>query len=133
MVSYVDYFCVTVASESHRTNIGRLQGIVRVLARKGRPLDVEFSMPKTELIHWRTPSQRLSPPSRSPISLGGLVFHPTQVVRWLGFWLTPPLNSQQHFSRRLALAKASFALVNRLSSQGGSVVGGGSTAGSGSP
>ena len=121
MVSYVDDFSVTVASESHRTNIRRLQGVFRTLARKGRSLDVEFSIPKTELIHWRTPSQRLSPPSRTPISLRGLIFHPTQVVRWLGFWLTPPLNTQQHFSRRLALAKVSFVFVKRLASPGAGV------------
>ena len=121
MVSYVDDFSVTVASESHRSNIRRLQGIFRTLAQKGRSLDVEFSIPKTELIHWRTPSQRHSPPSRAPISLDGLLFHPTQVVRWLGFWLTPPLNSQQHFSRRLALAKTSFAFVKRLASPGAGI------------
>ena len=121
MISYVDDFSVTVASESHRTNIRRLQGIFRTLSRKGRTLNVEFSIPKTELIHWRSPSQRPSPPSRAPITLGGLVFHPAQVVRWLGFWLTPPLNSQQHFSRRLALARASFSFVKRLSSPGAGI------------
>ena len=116
MVSYMDDFSVTVASESHRTNIRRLQRIFRALACKGNTLNIEFSIPKTELIHWRTPSQRLSPPSHAPISRGGLVFHPTQVVRWLGFWLTPPLNTQPHFSRCLALAKSSFAFVKRQAS-----------------
>ena len=43
------------------------------------------------------------------------------MVRWLGFWLTPPLNSQQHFSRRLALARASFYFVKRISSPGAGV------------
>ena len=62
------------------------------------------------------PQPTTLPPSRPPITLGGLVFHPAQVVRCLGFWLTPPLNSQQHFSRRLALARASFSFVKRLSS-----------------
>lgn len=88
--SYVDGFTITVSLESHQTNIRRLQGIFWTLARKGHVLYVEFSIPKTELIHWRTPSLRLLPTSRAPISLGGLVFHPTQVVRWLGFWLRPP-------------------------------------------
>ena len=111
MISYVDDFSVTVASESHRTNIRRLQGIFQTLSRKGRTLNVEFSIPKTELIHWRTPSQRHSPPSQAPIIPSGLIFDPAQVVRWLGFWPTPPLNSQQHFSHRLALAKASFSFV----------------------
>ena len=122
MISYVDDFSVTVASESHHTNIRRLQGIFWTLsACKGRTLNVEFSIPKTELIHWCTPSQPHSPPSRPPITLEGLVFHPAQVVRCLGFWLTPPLNSQQHFSRRLALARASFSFVKRLSSPGAGI------------
>lgn len=90
MVSYVDDLSITVASGSHRTNIRCLQGIFRTLGHKGRSLDVEFSIAKTELIHWRMPSQRLSPPSRAPIALGGLVFHPAPVVRSLGFGLTPP-------------------------------------------
>ena len=121
MISYMDDFSVTVASESHRTNIRRLQGIFQILSRKGRTLNVEFSISKTELSHWRTPSQRHSPPSRALITLGGLVVHPAQVVRWLDFWPTPPLNSQQHFSRPLALAKASFSFVKRLSSPGAGI------------
>ena len=51
MVWYVDHFSVTVAAESHRTNIRRLPGIFRILARKRLALDVEFSLQKTELIH----------------------------------------------------------------------------------
>ena len=121
MISYVDDFSVTVAYELHRTNIRRLRGIFQILSRYGRTLNVEFSIPKTELIHLRTPSQQHSPPSQTPIALGGLVFHPAHVVRWLGFSLTPPLNSQQHFSRRLALASASFSFVKRLSSPGAGI------------
>jgi len=42
------------------------------------------------------------------------VFHPSNSVRWLGYWFTPPLDFVAHFSRRLALAQGAFALIRRL-------------------
>ena len=120
MISYVDDFSLTVASESHRTNIRRLQSLFRILTTRGDRLEVKFSTPKTELIHWRTPSQR-SPPTQAPIALDGLIFRPAGVVRWLGYWLSPALNSQHYFSHRVALAQASFSFVKRLSSPGAGV------------
>ena len=118
MVSYVDDFSLTVASPSHRSNIRRLQNLFSNISRRASELDVSFSVPKTELIHWRTYSER-SPPASSPITLDGQVFHPSGVVRWLGYWLSPALNTSHHFNHRLALANASFSFVKRLSSPGG--------------
>jgi len=79
MGSYVDDFSITVGSPSHRGNIRRLQGLFNTVAAKGRDIGVSFSVPKTELIHWRTPSQR-SPPSMAPIELEGHLFQPSKVV-----------------------------------------------------
>ena len=118
MVSYVDDFSLTVASPSHRSNIRRLQGLFRNISQRAAELDVSFSVPKTELVHWRTHSER-SPPSLSPITLDDQVFQPADVVMWLGYWLSPTLNTSHHFNHRLALANASFAFVKRLSSPGG--------------
>ena len=118
MVSYVDDFSLTVASPSHRSNIRRLQTLFLNISRKAAKLDVSFSVPKTELIHWRTHSER-SPPALSPITLDDQVVHPASVVRWLGYWLSPALNTSHHFNHRLALANASFSFVKRLSSSGG--------------
>ena len=115
MISYVDDFSLTVVSSSHRTNIRRLQDLFRTLTKRADRLEVKFSTPKTELIHWRTPSQR-SLPSLAPIALDGLIFRPAGVVRWLGYWLSPALNSQHHFSHRVSMAQASFFFVKRLSS-----------------
>ena len=56
MVSYVDDFSITVASPSHRGNIRQLQRSFGTVAAKGREIGVSFSVPKTELIHWRTRS-----------------------------------------------------------------------------
>ena len=66
MVSYVDDFSLTVPSLSQSTNARRLQGLLLHISQRVSALDVSFSVPKTELIHWRTPSER-SPP-RSPLS-----------------------------------------------------------------
>ena len=41
------------------------------------------------------------------------------MVRWLGYWLSPALNTSHHFNHRLALANAAFSFVKRLSSPGG--------------
>jgi len=73
MVSYVDDFSITVASPSYRSNVRRLQRLFSTIATKGRDIGVSFSVPITELIHWRTPSQR-SPPSQTPIELENHLF-----------------------------------------------------------
>jgi len=120
MISYVDDFSITVASPSYRGNIRRLQGLLNTVATRGRDIGVSFSVPKTELIHWRTPSER-SPPSTAAIDLEGHLFQPSKVVRWLGYWLTPALNTTHHFRQRLSLAQAIFSFVKRLSSPGAGV------------
>jgi len=43
------------------------------------------------------------------------------VVRWLGFWFTPSLNTAHHYRHRLFLAQAVFSFVKRLSSPGAGV------------
>jgi len=118
MISYVDDFALTVASLSNRGNIRRLQELFEKLARKASRLGFSFLVAKTELIHWRTPCQRHSPKCVSPIQIKGELFHPSNSVRWLGYWFTPAFDSAAHFSRRLSLALAAFALIRRLSPPG---------------
>jgi len=120
VVSYVDDLSITVASPSYIGNIGRLQTLFSTIAAKGQDLGVSFSVPKTELIHWRTPSQR-TPPSHGPIELEDHMFRPSKVVRWLGYWFTPSFNTAHHYSHRLSLAQAIFSFVKRLSSPGAGV------------
>jgi len=81
MISYVDDFALTVASLSYRGNIRRLQELFEKLERKASRLGVSFSVAKTELIHWRTPSQRHSPKCVAPIQIKGEVFHARNSVR----------------------------------------------------
>ena len=120
MASYVDDFSITVASPFHRGNIRSLQRLFATIAVRGRDIGVSFSVPKTELIHWRTPGQR-TPPSTAPIELEGHLFNPSRVVRWLGYWFTPALTTTHHFRHRLSLAQAIFSFVKRLSSPGAGV------------
>ena len=51
IISYVDDFAVTVASPSYRTNVRLLQKSFSALKRKASPINISFSVPKTELIH----------------------------------------------------------------------------------
>jgi len=59
MLSYVDDFTLIAASRSYRGNIRRLQ-LFRTIQAKAVHLGISFSILKTELIHWKTPSQRHS-------------------------------------------------------------------------
>jgi len=118
IISYVDDFALTVASLSYRGNIRRLQELFDKLERQASRLGLSFSVAKTELIHWRTPSQRDSPKCVAPIQIKGEVFHPSNSVRWLGYWFTPALDPAAHFARRLSLAQGAFTLIRRLSPRG---------------
>jgi len=118
MISYIDDFALTAASPSHRGNIRRLQKLFEKLEAKALRIGVSFSVAKTELIHWRTPSQRNSPRCLSPIQIKGELFRPCDSLRWLGYWFTPALESSAHFPGRLALAQGAFALIRRLSPPG---------------
>jgi len=120
IISYVDDFSMTVASPSYRGNIRHLEKLFSTIAAKGRDIGMSFSVPKSELIHWRTPSQG-TPPSAAPIELEGHLFHPSKVVWWLGYWFTPALTSAHHFRHRVSLAQAIFSFVKRLSSPGAGV------------
>jgi len=78
-------------------------------------LGILFSVLKTGVIHWRTPSQSHWLLCLSCIQLDGEMFHLSGSLRWLGCWFTPTLSTSTHFSRRLVLAEGAFALVRRLS------------------
>ena len=118
MISYVDDFAITVASLSYCGNIGRLQEPFQKLENKASLLGISFSVPKMELIHGRTLSQRHSPKCASPIQIKGEMFHPSDSVWWLRYWFTRALDPAAHFSRCLALAQGAFALIRRLSPPG---------------
>ena len=117
MFSYVDDFTVTVDSLSYRRNTQRLQHYYSTLKRRANSLGVSFSIPKTELCHWRMTRDR-APISSAPVCLDGSLFHPSSLVRWLGYWFTPSMDTTPHFTKRLALAQGAFATIKQLFSPG---------------
>jgi len=116
-ISYVDDLTITGSSDSVRSNIRALQYFFGIIQRRGADLGVAFSVPQTELLHWRTPKDR-SDVAFAPIVINDMFFPPSQAVRWLGYWLTPTIHSSVHFLRGLALAKASFTSMRQLSAAG---------------
>jgi len=118
MISYVDDFALSAASPLFRGSIRRLLKLVEKLEAKAICIRVSFSVAKTELIHWRTLSQRNSPRCTCPFQIKGELFRPRDSLRWLGYWFPPALDSSAHFSHRLALAQGAFALIRRLSPPG---------------
>jgi len=115
--SYVDDFGLTASSASYRRNIQILQSKYARLKSKGARLGFSFSIPKTELIHWRTNRDR-GPISNAPIHLDGSVFKPKTEVRWLGYLFTPSMSTTPDFTKRLAKAQAPFVAIKRLSPPG---------------
>jgi len=116
-LSYVDDFGLTVSSASYRGNIQILQRQYARLKARGARLGVSFSVPKMELIHWRTNRDK-APISNAPIHQDGSVFTPKGEVRWLGYWFTPSISTTPHFVKRLAKAQAAFVAVKHLSPPG---------------
>ena len=113
----MDDFGLTASSTSYRRNIQILRRQYARLKCVGARLGVSFSIPKTELIHWRTVRDR-GPISHTPIHLDGSVFRPKDEVRWLGYWFTPSMSTTPHFAKRLAKVQAAFVAIKRLSPPG---------------
>ena len=85
LISYMDDFALTAASPSYRGNIRRLQKLFEKLETRSLRISVSFSIANTELIHWRTPSQRHSRKCLSPIQIQEELFHSRDSVRWLRY------------------------------------------------
>ena len=105
--SYVDDFAITVFSRSYHTNACRLERWAALLMEKATSLKLAFSLPKTELIHWRT-IQQFGPRSKDTVTIGDTTTTPSRFVWWLGFWLADNMSTVTHFTRRLAMASAAF-------------------------
>jgi len=117
IISYVDDFAVTRALPSYRTNVRLLQKSFSWLRRKASPINIAFSVPKTERIHWRTTRSK-EPPCSLPVQLESQLFYPQSRLKWLGFIFTPSFDPRSHFSRRHTLANAALATIRRLSPPG---------------
>ena len=114
IISYIDDFAVTVASPSYRTNVRLLKKSFSALKRKASPINISFSVPKIELIHWRT-TRSNEPPCSHPVQLEDQLFYPHSHLKWLGFIFTPAFEPRSYSSRRYTLANAALATIRRLS------------------
>ena len=72
-LSYEDDLSLTATSLSYRMNVRILQRAFRVIWSRARAREVDFRVPKTKLMHWRTPKQRdpLNAGFPPPICLDG--------------------------------------------------------------
>jgi len=116
-ISYVDDFAVTVASPSYRMNVRLLPKSFSALKRKASPINISFSVPKAELIHWRT-ARSNEAPCPLPVQLEDQLFYPQSHLKWLGFIFTPSFDPRPYFSRRYTLANTALATIRRLSPLG---------------
>ena len=103
-ISGVNDLALTVGSDSQRSNIHALQHLFSVIQRQGADLGVAFSVLKIELIHWRTPKDS-SDVYFASIEINDKPFPPSPTVRWLGYWLTPTIQSSINFPRRRPLLR----------------------------
>src|SRR5712691_3014383 len=106
-LSYEDDFALTKASPSYRSNVRHLQATWEKLQDIGNSLHINFSIPKTDFIHWRTPHDR-NPVSNNPISLNNNLFNPLPHVKWPGMWFSAPLTTHHHYEQRLAKGIKTF-------------------------
>ena len=123
VLSYVDRFSPTVPSPSYRTNRRSLHGAFEHIKTVTHSRKEDFSVHKTQLIHWRTPIQQEPPgaPRPTPVALDGQIFHPYEKLRWLGYWFVPNLASSANFSWQLALSQAAYSSLQYLSGAGNAV------------
>jgi len=77
---------------------------------------VRFSIPKTDLICWRTSPQSNPPdsPVPPPIYLDGQVFPTLLFVKWCGYLLTPGLSLLAQFSNPVRQDQGGFTTFRRL-------------------
>jgi len=113
-ISYADDLSITVGSDSVGSNIPAPQHHFGTIQRQVADLGVTFSVPKTELIHWRNPKDR-SGVSFAPIVINNMHFPPSKALRWLGYWLTHTIQPSIQFRRLLALAQHTFTTMHQLS------------------
>jgi len=78
VISYVNNLTIMVGSDSVRSNVRALQYLFGIIQKRGGDFGVAFSVPKTELIHWRTPKDR-SDVSFSPIVIKTYFFLPLKL------------------------------------------------------
>ena len=119
ILSYVDNIQTTVSSSSWWMNSQLLEEPFARIKNLAMSVGLEFSTHKTDLIHWRTPREKVAR-SEHPIVVDGECIQPTpKAVKWLEFYFENNHGTWTHYANRLTLAQAAFDRIKRLSSPGG--------------
>jgi len=117
--SYVHNIETTVSSSSWWMNSKLLEEVFTWIKNVATSLGLEFSTHKTDLIHWRTPREKVDR-SEHPIVVDGECIQPApKAVKWLCFHFENNHSTWTHYANRHALAQAAFDRIKRLSSTGG--------------
>jgi len=120
--SYVDDIQTTVSSNSWWMNSKLLEEAFTRIKNIATSLGLELSSHKMDLIHWRTPKEKVTR-SEHPIVVDGECIQPApKAVKWLGFHFENNHGTWTHYASRLALAQAAFDRIKRLSSPGGRLI-----------
>jgi hypothetical protein len=89
----------------------------RVASNGAKALNLMFSVPKIDLIHWRTPKDK-TPRYNHPFLIRDQLIHPSKSFKWLGIWLQDHHSTHQHFTKRLNLTKFTWVIERKLSDLG---------------
>jgi len=117
--SYVDDIQTTVSSSSWWMNSKLLEEAFTRIKNVATSLGLEFSTHKTDLIHWRTPREKVARSEHPIVVDGECIQLAPKAVKWLGFHFKNNHGTRTHYANRLALAQAAFDRIKRLSSPGG--------------
>jgi len=119
ILSYVDDIQTMVSSNTWWMKSMLLEAAFTRINNIATSLGLEFSTHKMDLIHWRTPREKVTR-SEHPIVGDGECIQPApKAVKWLGFHFENNHGTCTHYGNRLALAQAAFDRIRRLSFPGG--------------
>lgn len=120
---YLDDFALTTTSSSYRTNFHSLQATFGRISAIAHARKIDLSVPKTELMHWRTPVHRDPTSASSPPPLLPWTANSSPLLSSLDGWATgfsllssplPTFPAGCHFRRlRIAISAGSRLLVGK--------------------
>jgi hypothetical protein len=112
--SYIDDICLMVEGDSPEENSTVLETAVATCFGWGKDNAVAFDDPKSELMHFYKARKEIKNPYVNVILPNGTRIEPSNVQRWLGFWLDRKLTWKFHIQTRTTSAMRVFMALSRL-------------------
>ena len=112
--SYIDDICLLVEENSPEENATELEEAVATCFTWGKEYAVAFNNPKSELMHYYKARKQVQNPYVNVILPNGTCIEPSDVQRWLGFWLDRKLSWKHHIQTRTASAMRVFMALSWL-------------------